>query len=430
MVGAASGIQFMQSALLYQALGAYVAVLSEEKGWSKTALSGGSAVHAMEAALLGPILGWVIDKFGAQLMIKLGVLALGIGLMLLGQIETIAGFYGAILVIALGSSLCGFFPLNVSIIHWFDKFRARALSGVALGLAFGGIAMPLIAWSMQVYGWRATAVGSGILMIIVGLPLSMVFRGKPEDHGEVPDGHAAQSITDPNLDKGGAEHRSQERGRDFSAREAMRTRAFWLLALGHGMALMVVTGVNVHAINHMKKSLDFSLTDASIIIMAMTISQIVGVMMGWFIGDRYTKRFVAAACMFGHCFGMLLLTYADGWLMLYLFAICHGVAWGLRGPFMQAIRADYFGRSSIGKIMGFSSMVVVIGQIGGPMIAGYLGDVTGDYTLGFTVLAALAGGGSIMFLMARRPVAPLRASAIPASRSGAKKTSSGKPPTT
>ncbi|MFK7965765.1 MAG: MFS transporter [Burkholderiaceae bacterium] len=406
MVGAASGIQFMQSALLYQALGAYVAVLSEEKGWSKTALSGGSAVHAMEAALLGPVLGWVIDKFGAQLMIKLGVLALGIGLMLLGQIESVAGFYGAILVIALGSSLCGFFPLNVSIIHWFDKMRARALSGVALGLAFGGIAMPLVAWSMQVYGWRATAVGSGALMIIVGMPLAMVFRGKPEDHGEVPDGHAANTDTQADVTTKASNQPTPVRDRDFSAREAIRTRAFWLLALGHGMALLVVTGVNVHAINHMKKSLDFSLTDASIIIMAMTVSQIAGVMIGWVIGDRFTKRYVAAACMFGHCFGMLLLTYASGWTMLYLFAICHGVAWGLRGPFMQAIRADYFGRSSIGKIMGFSSMVVVLGQIGGPMIAGYLGDVTGDYNLGFTVLAALAGCGSVMFLMAQKPTAP------------------------
>ncbi len=401
MVGAASGIQFMQSALLYQALGAYIALLREEKDWSKTALAGGSAVHAMEAALLGPILGWVIDRFGSQMMIRVGVITLGVGLILLGQIETLAGFYGAIVVIALGTSLCGFFPLNVTIIHWFDKYRARALSGVAMGLAMGGIAMPLVAYSMQTYGWRATAVGSGILMIVVGLPLATVFSGKPEDHGEVPDGHHARSIADLDLSK-----RGQPDGKDFTARQAMRTRAFWLLALGHGSALLVVTGVNVHAITHMTQGLHYTLAQASIVITVMTISQIIGVMMGWVIGDRFTKRLVAALCMFGHGFGLLMLTYASNWMMVGLFAVFHGGAWGLRGPFMQAIRADYFGRSSIGKIMGFSSLIVVSGQVGGPLIAGYFGDLTGDYRTGFTILAALAATGSILFVLALRPTHP------------------------
>ncbi len=401
MVGAASGIQFMQSALLYQSLGAYVAVLNEERGWSKTALSVGSVVHAMEAAILGPALGWIIDRFGAQMMIKLGVVALGLGFILLGQIDSLAGFYGAMVVIALGSSLSGFFPLNVSIINWFDKYRARALSGVAMGLAFGGIAVPLVAWSMQAYGWRATAVGSGGLMIAVGLPLATIFRGKPEDHGEVPDGHAAAGVDDLDLDKPDRAHQ-----RDFTAREAVRTQAFWLLSLGHGFALLVVTGVNVHAITHMTAHLGYSLTQASMVITAMTVSQIGGVMLGWVIGDRFPKRLVAATCMFGHCIGLLMLTYANGWVMLGLFAVLHGSAWGLRGPFMQAIRADYFGRSAIGKIMGFSSLIVVIGQVGGPLIAGYFGDLTGNYQLGFTILACLAGTGSMMFFFATRPVPP------------------------
>lgn len=412
MVGAASGIQFMQSALLYQALGAYIALLREEKGWSKTALAGGSAVHAMEAALLGPALGWVIDRFGSQLMIRAGVLTLGIGLILLGQIQSLAGFYGAIIVIAFGTSLCGFFPLNVSIIHWFDKYRARALSGVAMGLAMGGIAMPLVALSMQTYGWRATAVGSGILMIAVGLPLSMVFRGKPEDHGEVPDGHNAQPLTDKDLSKP-----EQTGGKDFTARQAMKTPAFWLLALGHGSALLVVTGVNVHAITHMTQGLQYSLAQASLVITAMTVSQIIGVMAGWIIGDRFTKRLVAALCMFGHGIGLLMLTYASHWLMLSLFAIFHGAAWGLRGPFMQAIRADYFGRSAIGKIMGFSSLIVVGGQIGGPLIAGYFGDLTGNYRSGFTILASLAILGSVLFVLARRPEHPDAARSSIAKRS-------------
>ena len=88
------------------------------------------------------------------------------------------------------------------------------------------------------------------------------------------------------------------------------------------------------------------------------------------------------------------------------FAVLHGVAWGLRGPFMQAIRADYFGVSAIGMILGLSVMIVVLGQIAGPMLAGFLADLTGNYRSGFTVLALLAGLGSLFFLLAKKPARP------------------------
>jgi len=86
----------------------------------------------------------------------------------------------------------------------------------------------------------------------------------------------------------------------------------------------------------------------------------------------------------------------------------HGIAWGLRGPFMQALRADYFGRASIGMILGLSYMIIVLGQVGGPMIAGILADATGDYRVGFTTLALLAGVGSLFFVFAKKPAKPAR----------------------
>jgi MFS family permease len=115
--------------------------------------------------------------------------------------------------------------------------------------------------------------------------------------------------------------------------------------------------------------------------------------------------------MLMHMAGLLLLTYAVALPMLIGFAALHGVAWGLRGPFMQAIRADYFGRAAIGMILGLSYLIIVVGQVGGPMIAGIMADATGDYRAGFTILALLAGIGSFFFLLARRPSRPLRAAA-------------------
>ncbi|MBS0336491.1 MAG: MFS transporter [Proteobacteria bacterium] len=395
MVAAGGGIQFLQAGLLHQAFGAYFALLTEEFGWSKTALSGAAAMQPMEAAVLGPALGWIIDRFGPQGMIRIGIVTFGVGFMLLSQIESLAGFYGAFLVIALGASLCGFFPINVAIIHWFEKFRARALSVLSLGLAIGGVFVPVVAWSMQAWGWRATAFGSGLLAIVVGWPLARLFRRRPEDVGETIDGLPPAAPT-----AGEAEAPGQ---REFTAREALRTSAFWLLSLGHAFALLIVYAVSVHAITHMKEGLGYTLAEASLVITLMTLSQVGGVLVGWWIGDRYEKRYVAAACMLMHASGLLMLTYANGTAMLVAFALLHGGGWGLRGPFMQAIRADYFGRRSIGMILGLSALIIVIGQIGGPILAGIFADFTGNYRMGFTVLAVLAGVGSLFFLLARRP---------------------------
>jgi MFS family permease len=92
--------------------------------------------------------------------------------------------------------------------------------------------------------------------------------------------------------------------------------------------------------------------------------------------------------------------------MVIAFAVLHGTAWGLRGPFMQAMRADYFGRSAIGMILGLSFMIIVVGQVGGPIIPGIFADITGNYRAGFTILAALAAAGSLFFIVARKPKRP------------------------
>ncbi len=398
MVGAAAGIQMLHAALLHQAFGAYFAVLIEEKGWSKTSLSAASAMQSMESAIIGPLLGWAIDRFGPQTMIRVGILTFGLGLMLFSQIDTLPGLYGAVLVIALGASMSGYFPLNIAIIHWFERKRARALSMSGLGLALGGILVPAVAWSIHHMGWRPTVFGSGLLMIAVGWPLATVFKRSPQDIGETVDGlppaQAGVAL------QGGDDSSSQ---REFTAREALRTSAFWLLALGHGFALLVVTAVNVHAITHMRESLGYSVAQASLYIMMMTLSQLAGVLIGGAVGDRYSKRWICAACMLMHATGLLMLTYATGALMLTAFAVLHGLAWGLRGPFMQAIRADYFGRRSIGIILGLSSLIISIGQIGGPLVAGMFADATGNYRAGFTVLAVIAGLGSTLFILARKP---------------------------
>ena len=395
IVMAGGALQFLQSLLLNQAFGAYVAVLTEERGWSKTALSGAAALKSTEVALLGPVLGWMVDRFGAQGIVRAGIVTFGIGFMLLSQTDTLAGFYAAFVVLALGSSMFSNFLVSVAIIQWFEKRRARALSALQFGGALGGIFVVVVASSLQTFGWRWTAFGSGVIAIVLGWPLARVIRSRPEDHGETMDG-----LPPAPRDTG---HPETPAGRTFSAGEAVRTSAFWLIALGHGFSLLAVTAVNVHAITHMKEGLGYTLAQATLVFTLVTVGQFFGVMIGWVIGEKFEKRLIAAGCMLMHAAGLLMLTYATSLVVLVASALVHGTAWGLRGPFMQAIRADYFGRTSIGLIMGLSSMVTVFGNIVGPILAGAFADWTGNYRAGFTLLAVLAGLGSLCFLWAKPP---------------------------
>ncbi len=403
MVGAACGIQFLLAAFLTQALGLYIAVLSDEMGWSKTTLSGAAALQSVEAAIIGPVLGWVMDRFGPQKMIRVGMVMFSAGLLLLSQVNSVTTFYLSAILMAIGASLGGYFPLSVALVQWFEKFRARALSIMSLGLAMGGLVVPLMAWSMQHWGWRATAAGSGVLVLLTGLPMASIIRRRPEDHGDHVDG------IDPAMRAAAAEregHKAAPAQVEFTVAQALRTRAFWMLAIGHGLALLVVSAVNVHAITHMKEGLGYSVATASWVILIMTFGQLAGVLMGASMGDWFDKRKVAALCMLAHGIGMLCLTYGSHMAMLVAFGVFHGIAWGLRGPFMQAIRADYFGRNAIGLILGLSAAIIAMGQIAGPMIAGVLADLTGNYEMGFSLLALLAALGSLSFMLATKPELP------------------------
>ncbi|MGD9944473.1 MAG: MFS transporter [Burkholderiaceae bacterium] len=447
MVGAAGVIQFLQASLFVQAFGLYVALLGEERGWSKTALSAGAALQSIESAVLGPLLGWLVDRFGSKWMLRVGILCMTVGFVMLSLIDSLAGFYVAVVVLAIGASFSGYFPLTVALVHWFERRRARALSLMSVGLAMGGMALPIVALTMAQFGWRATALVSGLIVLLIGLPLTRVFRGTPQEMGENVDDLPravtapvpARSVSGSAQAQGvsGAADEVAELagarvappppvepapGPEFTAGQALRTGAFWWLAFGHGAALLIVGAVNVHAISHIKEGLGYSVTQAAFVITLMTASHLGGLLLGSVIGDRFEKRRIAAFCMLAHAAGLLALTYASNHAMLVAFAILHGGAWGLRGPLMQAIRADYFGRRAFGMILGMSAAVIALGQVAGPLVAGVFVDWTGNYRMGFTVLAIGAALGSLLFVMARPPqlaVASVGASGAQGSSTGA-----------
>lgn len=186
----------------------------------------------------------------------------------------------------------------------------------------------------------------------------------------------------------------------------MRTSAFWCVSLGHGASLLVVSAVQVHMVPHLHESLGYSVSKAAVMVTVLTAMTMIGQVGGGFLGDRVSKRLIVIVCMFGHAVALLMLAYATALWMVVGFAVLHGLAWGVRGPLMSAIRADYFGRAAFGTISGFTSMILTLGTVTGPVLAGVMADRFGNYQGGFTVLAVLAGLGSVFWVFARPPRLP------------------------
>lgn len=404
IVFAGGGLQMMVASLMGQAYGAYVVLLRDDFGWSKTSLAAASSLREAESGVLGPLHGFMIDHFGPRAVARAGVAILGTGFLLFSQVNSLWTFYGAFFVMAVGASMCGFLTATTAVVNWFERRRATAISLTSAGFGLGGMLVPITAYSLETYGWRQTAVFSALIVWALGLPLSQLYRHRPQDMGLEPDGVPRQPLhleTDI--------HPAGPAERDFTLREALRTRAFWYIAFGHTSALFVVSSMSVHLVSHVQESQGYSLGQAASIVFILTMIFMIGNVSGGLLGDRVNKRMLVVCCMFMHCAGLLLLSHAVNIWMVLGFTVIHGLAWGWRGPQMTAIRADYFGRSAFGRIMGASNLVIITGTISGPLIAGIVYDQTGNYRVGFDILAAIALAGSIFFLLARKPERPGRA---------------------
>ncbi len=401
IVAATASLQGLYSGLFWQAYGAYVVLLRDEFGWSKTMLSTAYSFAQAESGTIGPITGVLLDRFGPRAVMRAGVVISGLALMGFSQVHTPFFFFVTFILIAIGAGMAGFLSATTAIVNWFERKRSTAIGLVTAGFALGGMAVPGTVKLLETFGWRATAFGSGVAILALGLPLVQAVRHRPGPYGQHPDGIA------PDDPRHVAHAAARARGGpDFTLRQALRTPSFWLIALGHGSALVIVSAVQVHTVAHVKESLGYSLAGASGVITLMTMLQFTGTLTGGWLGDHINKRLLVVACMAMHASGILLLAHATGFAMVAGFCVLHGLAWGIRGPQMTAIRADYFGAASFGSIMGISMIIVMVGSISGPIVAGVLYDATGSYIRGFDILAAVALVGSLFFVAAAKPAAP------------------------
>ncbi len=400
-------IQSLHSGLVFNAFALTAVALRNDYGWSAGEIGVAFALNRAESGLLGPIQGWMTDKWGPAAVLRIGAVIMAIGFVLFATLDSLVEFYVYYLLVALGSSLAGFLGITVAVVNWFERKRARALAYAQMGFAVGGAFAFLVGVAINTIGWRATSLVSAAVTLVVILPASFAFHQRPEDVDQFVDGLDPATI-DEEKDPIGA----QVSRVHFTTAEALRAPAFWFISVGHASALLVVGASMAHLGLYLSDERNFSGIHAAVVVGVLPAMMGVGQLLGGVAGDRIDKRLLATIAMLGHGLGLLFLALATNWVLVWLFVLFHGLAWGVRGPIQSAMRADYFGASSFGKIMGFSSLIVMFGMVVGPILAGYMRDLTGSYTTGFIILAALAGLGSVWFYLAKPPAVPVRAAVI------------------
>ncbi len=403
MVGAAIVLQALPSGLLQQAFGAYVVLLERDFGWSRTTLSGAFSIVRVEEGLLGPLQGWMIDRFGPRNVMRIGTIIFAAGFFFFANINSVMGFYLAFMVMAVGASLAGFLSITTAIVNWFDRKRSMAMGIALLGTAVGGLLLPVVVIGLEMWGWRTVANISGAIVLILGLPMVQVMRRRPEDHGMLPDGRDPAEAAAEAASAAARGDMSNEI--NYTAREALRTRAFWFISLAHAASVLVVSVVTVHFTPHATGNLGYSLPAAAGIVTLQTITNLIGRPLGGWMSDRIGSRAVIILCMMLHAVALILLAFANALWMLASFALLNGLAWGARVPVIVSIRAEYFGSKSFGAIMGISSSVVTVAAVIAPVLAAVAYDALGSYTISFVILAVLAALGSLFMVFTPPPQA-------------------------
>ena len=406
IVLACAGVQWLAALTWMHSYGGYALKLQADFGWSMSVLSLAFALTRLESGLLGPLQGWLVDRYGPRLILIIGTIIFAIGFFIFSLVESITTYFVAFILIALGSSLGGFATLMVSIVSWFDAHRAKAVAMSQIGFSAGGLCVPFVMMGLEAFGWRSMALYSGVLILLVGLPLVSLVRHRPEDYGEVPDGlrlRSSASNPDSGEDCARENASSIEPQISLTWRQAVREPSFWLISSGHALSLLTVSSMLAHLIPYLTFDLGYDPVNAGFVFALMTALQMAGLFLGGVIGDRFDKRIICTLCMMGHFIGLIALTYGANPTLVVVFALAHGLAWGVRAPLMVALRADYFGPKSFGTIMGISSLIVMMGMTIGPLFSGIMFDLYGNYDLAFTCIAFCSLAGGLCFWFAKPP---------------------------
>lgn len=400
------------SGIFFYGFSVFFQPIVTEFGWSRAVTSGAFALSQAEGFIEGPIIGPLVDKYGPRKLMLIGITMVSIGFVALSLIDGLLAFYVVyVLLLAVGFNTGFFIAAQAAVGNWFIRRRSFALGLLTTAFGFGGAVMvPIIAWLVGEYGWRSAAFSLGIGMAIIGLPMAVLVRHKPEQYGYLPDGRVEAPAPAAAGGRSSARATSDVDEVDFTIWEALKTSAFWILSLAFGFRTLAISATVIHQIPLLTDR-GFSETAAAGVLALMSFMSVPGRLLFGYLGDYFDKRVLVSVAYLLQGVGLVVLLNATRLEHLYLFTLVFGLGWGAP-TVLVALRGDYFGRRYFATIAGVQQSVVAIGTIIGPVYAGWIFDTTRSYDTAFITFIVAIVAGAVLVLFARQPKPPVRAAPL------------------
>ncbi|MBU4317766.1 MAG: MFS transporter [Proteobacteria bacterium] len=369
---------------IFYSFTAFIDPMVKEFGWSYTQISLASSLRGLEMGIFAPIIGIYLDKYGSRMIMLVGMLVVGLSLVLLSTIHSLAMFYVCFIILAFGAGGCTSVVVMASVANWFKKRVGLAMGIAVCGFGASGLMVPIVVKLIEVFGWRSAFLYMGIGAWVIGIPLSFVIRNRPEDYGMLPDGEIKI--------ENGLEQEEEIPEVQVTFKQALTNRSFLLIVSAEWIRMMTVGTLITHIMPYLT-SMGVSRSMAGFISAGIPLCSIIGRFgFGW-LGDIHDKRHMIALGFGLICLGLLMFLKINSTMIFVVvfivaFPIGYGGGMSLRG----AIIREYFGRASFGKMVGLTMGVSSVAGIIGPTLGGWVFDHFGSYHplwVGFIFLNAL-----------------------------------------
>jgi len=374
IVGACAIITLYTGGVVHFGFTAVFEPIAEEFEWSYAQISLASSLRGLEMGLLAPLMGFLVDRYGPRRLIFIGSLITCAGFLLLSRVNSLSMFYIAFALLAFGMSTSGGTVLMTTIANWFHRRVGIAMGIVASGFGLGGLLVPVVTILIDTFEWRTAMVITGLGMLVIVLPLSFIVRHKPEPYGYQPDGELIEPFDlDPQSPRPITEI-------NIPTKQALRSRTFWQLGISSMCHAFVVGAVITHLMPYLS-SLSIVRSTSSIIAFILPTASIIGRLSSGWLAIRYGSRFIFAASFISMTAGILIFGYistSTPWLIVP-FVITFSLGWGCSVTSRLSLMRESFGRVNFGKIMGFISGMMMLGNITGAPLAGWVYDTWGSY---------------------------------------------------
>ena len=409
---------FVATAVAGVVLGGVQSFILEDTLWPRTSIGLASSCGVWLSGVFAPFAGRLADRYGPRWLMPVGVIVLGVSMVSIGGVHTAWQFFIAAVIGRAVSQpfLIGVVPRTMAV-NFFNRRRniALALTGIYRPIS-GALIIQAFALITLLADWRMAFRLLGFFSLFLAIPMIIIMRRRPEDIGLLPDGArdsaAGSSGAGATQRAGRGSAAAPATEASWTSREAMRTKAFWMVSMVAFLNVTGSSGLGFSLVPYLHEFAGLTTPQAAGVLSVSTFLALSSLVWGQVAG-KLTPRWCIIAAMGVSALATLALLQVNSLVAAY----AYGVFWGLFHSSLEVLLymllADYFGRNSYGAIAGamrpFEAGGLGLGQIVGPVIY----DLTGSYTILILFSAAVQGMAMCLMLVARRPErrAPLAAEA-------------------